>query len=239
MPCGAIRVMTYPPPALSLGRSRNMTDDPGPGTRRLPRRRRPLKTPTRSLRPEAPPNTLFGILGRLGPGLIVAGSIVGSGELIATTKTGAEAGFWLLWLILIGCVIKVFAQVEMGRYSLVGGKTTMFGLNEVPGARGGGLRSGDSKSSHGARQLDGVVLVPDVVRQHRSTRRHRRRCGTVLAISLPLTEAGASSTHWSTTRPIARCGERTGAGPFAGCRPPAARTSERLEEEIADLDGVS
>ena len=61
---------------------------------------------------EEPPTSLFGILRRLGPGLIVAGSIVGSGELIATTKTGAEAGFWLLWLIIIGCVIKVFTQVE-------------------------------------------------------------------------------------------------------------------------------
>ena len=82
---------------------------------------------------ETPPTTYLGILRRLGPGLIIAGSIVGSGELIATTKTGAEAGFWLLWLILIGCVIKVFVQVEMGRYSLVSGKTTMDGLAEVPG----------------------------------------------------------------------------------------------------------
>jgi Mn2+/Fe2+ NRAMP family transporter len=65
--------------------------------------------------------------------LIVAGSIVGSGELIATTKTGAEAGFWLLWLILIGCIVKVFAQVEFGRYSIVTGQTTMDGLTQVPG----------------------------------------------------------------------------------------------------------
>jgi len=71
----------------------------------------------------------------LGPGLIIAGSIVGSGELIATTKTGAEAGFSLLWLILIGCVIKVFVQVEMGRFTLVNGKSTMDGLAEVPGPR--------------------------------------------------------------------------------------------------------
>lgn len=84
---------------------------------------------------EAPPTAIGGILRRLGPGLIVAGSIVGSGELIATTKTGAEAGFWLLWLILIGCVIKVFCQVEFGRYSIVTGNSTMTGLAEVPGPR--------------------------------------------------------------------------------------------------------
>ena len=84
---------------------------------------------------EEPPHSWRGIAMRLGPGLIVAGSIVGSGELIATTKTGAEAGFWLLWLILIGCVIKVFAQVELGRYSIINGKTTMDGMAEVPGPR--------------------------------------------------------------------------------------------------------
>ncbi len=84
---------------------------------------------------EAPPRTILGIFRRLGPGMIIAGSIVGSGELIATTKTGAQAGFWLLWLIVIGCVIKLFAQVEFGRYAISSGKTTMVALNEVPGPR--------------------------------------------------------------------------------------------------------
>lgn len=82
---------------------------------------------------EDPPSTIPGILARLGPGLIIAGSIVGSGELIGTTKTGAEAGFWLLWLIIIGCVIKVFVQVELGRDAIVRGKTTLAALSEVPG----------------------------------------------------------------------------------------------------------
>lgn len=82
---------------------------------------------------ETPPTSIPGILSRLGPGLIIAGSIVGSGELIATTKTGAEAGFWLLWLIIVGCVIKVFVQVELGRDAIVRGKTTMDALTEVPG----------------------------------------------------------------------------------------------------------
>jgi Mn2+/Fe2+ NRAMP family transporter len=82
-----------------------------------------------------PPHTVRGILRQLGPGLIIAGAIVGSGELIATTKTGAQAGFWLLWLIIIGCVIKVFVQVEFGRYAISSGKTTMAAMDEVPGPR--------------------------------------------------------------------------------------------------------
>jgi len=84
---------------------------------------------------ENPPQTLGGILRRLGPGLIIAASIVGSGELIATTKTGAEAGFTLLWLILLGCVIKLFAQIEFGRYTITEGRTTIDGMNQVPGPR--------------------------------------------------------------------------------------------------------
>lgn len=84
---------------------------------------------------QAPPTTLSGILRQLGPGLIIAGSIVGSGELIATTKTGAQAGFWLLWLILIGCTIKVFVQVEFGRYAISSGKATMSAMDETPGPR--------------------------------------------------------------------------------------------------------
>ncbi len=85
--------------------------------------------------PVAPPTNAWGILRRIGPGLIIAGSIVGSGELIATTKTGAEAGFWLLWLVLIGCIIKVFVQVELGRYAISSGESTMSAMNQLPGPR--------------------------------------------------------------------------------------------------------
>ena len=53
------------------------------------------------------PTTKMGILRNIGPGMILAGSIVGSGELIATTRTGAEAGFDFLWLIIFGCIIRL------------------------------------------------------------------------------------------------------------------------------------
>ncbi len=81
---------------------------------------------------EAPTKALE-ILKNVGPGMILAGSIVGSGELIATTRTGAEAHFDFLWLIILGCIIKVFAQIELGRYAITNGKTTLAALNEVPG----------------------------------------------------------------------------------------------------------
>ena len=87
------------------------------------------------IHPIDPPRSPLTVIRCIGPGLIVAGSIVGSGELIATTKTGAEAGFTLLWLILLGCVVKVFTQIELGRYAIISGKTTLRALDEVPGPR--------------------------------------------------------------------------------------------------------
>lgn len=86
----------------------------------------------------APPTTLVGSLVHLGPGIILASSIVGSGELIATTTVGAEAGFTLLWLIILGCVIKVAAQVEIGRNALAWGRTPLDAFDRVPGPRPGG-----------------------------------------------------------------------------------------------------
>lgn len=91
--------------------------------------------PSRETAVEEPPRSFGGTLLKLGPGMIIAGSIVGSGELIATTKVGAEAGFWLLWLIILGCLIKVFAQVEFGRHAITWGQTPLRALDEVPGPR--------------------------------------------------------------------------------------------------------
>ncbi len=73
----------------------------------------------------------------IGPGLILAASIVGTGELINTTSLGAKAGFSLLWLILLSCVIKVFVQVELGRYAITHGKTTLAAFDSLPGPRAG------------------------------------------------------------------------------------------------------
>ncbi len=82
-----------------------------------------------------PPRSLFSALRKIGPGIILAGSIVGSGELLLTTSLGADYGFAFLWLILFSCVVKVFVQVELGRYAISSGKPTLAALNELPGPR--------------------------------------------------------------------------------------------------------
>jgi len=86
---------------------------------------------------QAPPQRLWPALRKIGPGIILAGSIVGSGELLLTTSLGAEYGFMFLWLILFSCVIKVFVQIELGRYAISSGKPTLAALDELPGPRFG------------------------------------------------------------------------------------------------------
>ncbi len=71
----------------------------------------------------------------LGPGLILSASIVGSGELIATTRLGAEVGFTTLWIILISCLAKVAVQLEFGKRAIYSGESTMASLNTLPGPR--------------------------------------------------------------------------------------------------------
>lgn len=176
-----------------------------------------------------PPARISGILRQLGPGMIIAGSIVGSGELIATTKTGAEAGFWLLWLILIGCLIKVFAQVEFGRFSVVTGRTTMSGLADVPGPRIAG---------HGnwivwywfimfmasISQLGGIV----------------GGVGQALSISLPITQEGRAFNQYVDMRTelkVKRSELQRSQQLYGGTVPPdVVRRVQSLESHIARAD---
>ncbi len=87
--------------------------------------------------PQAAPRKIGGILRHIGPGLIITASIVGSGELIATPAVASdpETGFKLLWFIIMGCIVKVFVQIELGRYALATGQTTIEAMDTVPGPR--------------------------------------------------------------------------------------------------------
>jgi Mn2+/Fe2+ NRAMP family transporter len=68
--------------------------------------------------------------------MILVGSVVGSGELIMTTKLGAQTGFVLLWFVLLSCVIKVVVQAELARHTISSGRTFLDVFNSLPGPRG-------------------------------------------------------------------------------------------------------
>ncbi|MCY4673725.1 MAG: Nramp family divalent metal transporter [Bacteroidetes bacterium] len=84
---------------------------------------------------KAPPRSFRTRLRFLGPGFILSASIVGSGELIATTRLGAEAGWVTLWVILVSCLVKVAVQLEFGRHTIFYGETTMKAFSRLPGPR--------------------------------------------------------------------------------------------------------
>jgi Mn2+/Fe2+ NRAMP family transporter len=84
---------------------------------------------------EQPPASIGASLRRVGPGMVLAASIVGSGELIATTTLGAQVGFAALWIILVSCAIKPVVQAELGRYTIATGHTGLEGFDRMPGPR--------------------------------------------------------------------------------------------------------
>ncbi|MEZ5040887.1 MAG: Nramp family divalent metal transporter [Saprospiraceae bacterium] len=89
----------------------------------------------------APPPTSFREkLSFLGPGFVLSASIVGSGELIATTTLGAQAGFITFWVILVSCLVKVTVQLEFGRHTILTGETAMQAFNKLPGPKLGKAR---------------------------------------------------------------------------------------------------
>jgi len=84
---------------------------------------------------EAPPASIAAALRRIGPGIVLASAIVGSGEVIATTTLGAQVGYSALWIVLVSCAIKPVVQAELGRYTVVTGHTGLEGFSRVPGPR--------------------------------------------------------------------------------------------------------
>jgi manganese transport protein len=86
-----------------------------------------------------PPQTFFGALRRIGPGMILSASVVGTGELIATTTLGAEVGYVAMWIIILSCLIKPAVQSEMGRYAVATGRTNAEGFHLMPGPHPAGI----------------------------------------------------------------------------------------------------
>lgn len=75
------------------------------------------------------------MLSAIGPGIVVTGSVIGSGELINTPVQAATFGFVLLWAVFLSCVIKYFLQVEIARHAMVENRTTFEAINECPGPK--------------------------------------------------------------------------------------------------------
>ncbi len=77
--------------------------------------------------PARPPRTLRSALGVLGPGLVVAATGVGAGDMVAAAKAGATFGLPVLWAAAVGSVLKFSLAEGIARWQLATGTTILEG----------------------------------------------------------------------------------------------------------------
>ena len=65
-----------------------------------------------------------------GPGLVVAATGIGSGDVVSATVGGANYGVILLWAIAAGAFFKFVLQEGIARWQLATGKTAVEGWAE-------------------------------------------------------------------------------------------------------------
>lgn len=63
----------------------------------------------------------------IGPGIVVAATGVGAGDLVATLIAGSNFGYTLLWAAVIGCLVKIALAEAAGRWHLSTGSTLFDG----------------------------------------------------------------------------------------------------------------
>nr|WSY52146.1 Nramp family divalent metal transporter [Streptomyces sp. NBC_00886] len=63
----------------------------------------------------------------IGPGIVVAATGVGAGDLVATLIAGSNFGYTLLWAAVIGCLVKISLAEAAGRWHLATGRTLFDG----------------------------------------------------------------------------------------------------------------
>jgi Mn2+/Fe2+ NRAMP family transporter len=70
-----------------------------------------------------PPTTLAGRLRVVGPGLIIAATGVGAGDLVSSLAAGQEYALTFVWALVIGVVLKYFLTEGIARWCLATGTT--------------------------------------------------------------------------------------------------------------------
>ncbi|MFP2905720.1 Nramp family divalent metal transporter [Pyxidicoccus sp. 3LFB2] len=74
----------------------------------------------------APPARL-GLMARFGPGMLVAATGVGAGDLLTASLGGSKVGVSILWAAILGSVLKTFLNEGVARWQLATGTTLLEG----------------------------------------------------------------------------------------------------------------
>ena len=60
---------------------------------------------------------------KIGPGIVIAATGIGAGDLVAASVVGAKFGTVILWSVLIGGIIKYVLNEGVARWQLASGET--------------------------------------------------------------------------------------------------------------------
>jgi Mn2+/Fe2+ NRAMP family transporter len=87
----------------------------------------PTDTEASSGTPNTPDSPHKSSWRHIGPGIVVAATGVGAGDLVATLIAGSNFGYTLLWAAVVGCLVKISLAEAAGRWHLSTGRTLFDG----------------------------------------------------------------------------------------------------------------
>lgn len=80
----------------------------------------------RTSRTEAP-STLGSRLRYVGPGIVIAVTGVGAGDMVSSLVAGTDFGMVLIWAVVFGALLKWFLTEGIGRWYMASGETMLQG----------------------------------------------------------------------------------------------------------------
>ena len=84
--------------------------------------------------PKAAPKGLA-VLAMVGPGLIWSSEMIGSGEVILTTRVGSILGIEVMWAIILGIFLKYMIGLGGARYTVCTGEGMIDMFDRIPGPK--------------------------------------------------------------------------------------------------------
>src|SRR5215211_3362061 len=87
-------------------------------------------TSERAGRVEAP-TSLGSQLRQVGPGIVIAVTGVGAGDMVSSLVAGTDFGMVLLWAVVLGAILKYFLTEGIGRWYMASGQTILQGWHSL------------------------------------------------------------------------------------------------------------
>ena len=87
-------------------------------------------TSERAGRVEAP-TSLGSRLRQVGPGIVIAVTGVGAGDMVSSLVAGTDFGMVLLWAVVLGAILKYFLTEGIERWYMASGQTILQGWHSL------------------------------------------------------------------------------------------------------------